>query len=172
MKCQTTQVSRGAARVGIALLLFMAVSGCTLTAAREIYIGYPGPIRPDEEVATLLLKEADWVMIDRDGIHLSKFYAQIKLLPGEHHLEWSETFVVSVLVNPEMEDSAVWGETVTLEANHTYLVRGNRSTGPGYQMFLWIEDAGTGEIIAGRKKPSRMTEAQKRKAAERENSGQ
>jgi hypothetical protein len=38
-----------------------------------------------------------------------------------------------------------------LVAGHTYIIQADRTTGYGYRMYLWIEDAETGEVVAGTK---------------------
>lgn len=152
---ESLPVARTATRVVIALLVLVLLSGDALARKRrEPYVGYPGPVRADEELATLRLEEADWVTFGDERVHRA-LHREIKLLPGSYPLRWGCTFGVSFLVNPQMKDRREYGTTVTLEANHTYTLHVDRTYGRGYRVFFWIEDRATGEIIAGVKKPSR-----------------
>jgi hypothetical protein len=42
---------------------------------------------------------------------------------------------------------------VTLAAGHIYTLKADRTTGPGYRMFFWIQDETSGESISGKPKP-------------------
>ncbi len=137
----------------VGLLLLASCVACTSTGAGHTYKLYPGPSRPAEELATL--RFGDGVHSLRvDGLNVERSdYESIDLLPGEHEIAWGSQFLVSVLVNPTGRDEASARVTAELLADHTYTVHGDRTTGPGYQMYLWIEDTATGEVIGGRKMP-------------------
>ena len=61
--------------------------------------------------------------------------------------------MISVMVNPSMHDEGQEEVVVNLEAGHAYELHADRTTGHGYQFYFWIEDAQTGEVVAGAKKP-------------------
>ena len=35
------------------------------------------------------------------------------------------------------------------KAGHVYELHADRTTGPGFRVYMWIKDAATGEIVAG-----------------------
>jgi hypothetical protein len=130
-------------------LLFL--SGCA-THDGTVYKLYPGQGKPQSEVATLELFNASSAVID--GLHVSHGdYAKVHLLPGLHHIKWTSVHGVSVLIEPSgfaQQDSQ---SDIILEAGHTYRLRSDRTTGPGYSIYHWIEDITTDNVIAGHKKP-------------------
>lgn len=138
----------------IGALMMSACAGLSDGAGR-VYKLYPGPERPDSEVATLAFGDRVYAM-EVDGLEVSAGdYSEVKLLPGEHRINWGATFAVSVMVNPAMSDRADSERTVNLAAGKRYTVEADRTTGPGYRMFLWIEDTETGEAVVGHKKTKR-----------------
>lgn len=121
--------------------------------AQHTYKLYPGPARPQAELAVVELRiPVQAVRIDRLLVSADD-YRIVELPPGEHHIAWEAAFGVSVMVNPAMQDSAALERTLHLAAGHRYLVRADRTYGQGYRMYLWIEDAKTGEVLAGTRKP-------------------
>lgn len=138
--------------VSAALLL---LSACGTLHETGVYKLYPGPERPDSELATLAFGDRVYTM-EVDGLKVSSGdYSEVKLLPGEHRINWGATFGVSVMVNPAMFDRADAEQVVKLAAGHRYRVQADRTTGAGYRMFVWIEDAASGEVVAGQKKSKR-----------------
>lgn len=133
----------------VLLLLIGFLSGC---APLEIYRAYSGSELPDASLATVELKYVNWARFDDQEIDGRKYRA-VKLLPGVHHIEWQKTFGVSFLVDPRMFAKYKKSATVTLMAGHTYRLRAERTYGPGYVVFFWIEDAATGNVVWGSKKP-------------------
>jgi len=136
-----------------AALLILLLSGCTTL---EVYRAYPGPDLPDAAVATVELKPGifgkPWARIDGVDVDAEKFRS-VKLLPGVHRIEWNRTFGVSYLVDPRMFAEYRHSATVTLEPGRTYRLQSDRTTGPGYRVYFWIEDAVTGNVVYGSKKP-------------------
>ena len=139
----------------LASLVLAILAGCaTRPLPSEIYQGYPGPELPDASVATV-----KWAygfgtcadVIDFAHPDCSK-YGSIKLAPGAHHIKWSRTFGVSVMVDPRMQATYSGNAQVELEAGHTYALRSDRTYGMGYRVFFWIEDTHTGSVIWGTKK--------------------
>ena len=136
-----------------AALLILLLAGCTTL---EVYRGYPGPDLPDASVATVELNPSlfgkRWARIDDVEVDGEKFRS-VKLLPGVHRIEWNRTFGVSFLVDPRMFVEYKHSATVTLDAGRTYRLQSDRTTGPGYRVYFWIEDAVTGNVVHGSKKP-------------------
>ena len=119
----------------------------------EDYKMYPGPVLADPKLATLILDDAVGVILI-DGLMFSaREYASVKLLPGEYELKWGAWFVVSVLVDSSGYGEANIATTARLNAGRTYIAKFDRTTGPGYKTFLWLEDFNSGEVVAGENKP-------------------
>lgn len=139
-------------------VLLVVLAGLVSSTAAEsaVHIAYSGSERPEKEVASLGLGDADWVRINSGPRLEKKEYEEIKLLPGEYQIEWCEKFGVSALIDVSMSAAYVAREDVVLEAGHVYVLGADRTTGSGYRAFLWIEDEETHEIIAGFKKPKRL----------------
>jgi hypothetical protein len=128
------------------------VSGC-VSSSKEFYRGYSGVEQPDAYLALLDMGKADWIKIDgMHFVHGSK-YRFVKLLPGKHNLEWSITFFVSVLVDSRGIVEFRVNSTANLEAGHNYIIQSDRTFGPGYRVYIWIEDTSTGCVLVGEKKP-------------------
>lgn len=136
----------------IIVAIFVSLSACGSLHSQHVYKLYPGPILPDSEVATLKFGSGVHT-VEVDGLKVSSAdYGTIKLVPGEHRIRWESMFIVSVMVNASGFDSAEADNMANLAAGHTYSIEADRTTGHGYSMYLWIEDAETGEVVAGVKK--------------------
>jgi hypothetical protein len=132
-------------------VLALALSACA-TSNSHTYKLYPGPERPAAELATLDVSGVDSVIID--GLEVRRWdYGTVLLLPGEHQLVSTETFGFSVLVEPAMLGTFESTLDVTLDAGKAYKVIGDRTTGHGYRIYFWVEEAQSGRVIAGEKKP-------------------
>lgn len=127
------------------------LSGCS-TLPREIYHGYSGPYLPDASLAIVDLGTAQWVRIDDLRVDRAR-YSAVKLRPGAYDIEFGRAFGVSFLVDPRMLVEQKQSATVTLEAGHTYRLQADRTYGRGYRVYFWIEDAGTGNVVYGSRKP-------------------
>lgn len=128
------------------------LAGCA-TTNDYVYKLYPGPVLDDSELATIRLDDGVYQMkIDGLTFHWAD-YATAKVKPGQHEIDFTAMFGVSVLVNSSGWDAAGTSGIVDLEAGRTYSARSDRTTGYGYQMFVWIEDVDTGEVVAGSRKP-------------------
>lgn len=134
------------------ITLTFLLSGCA-TTNDYVYKLYPGPELDDSEVATIRLDDGVYQMkIDGMTFHWTD-YATAKVKPGEHDIDFTAMFGVSVLINPNGWDAAGTSAITDLEAGHTYSARSDRTIGHGYQMYVWIEDIDTGEVVAGSRKP-------------------
>jgi hypothetical protein len=133
-------------------VLFVVLFGCA-SVPKETYRGYTGDELPDASLALLYMGDGGTVKIDGMYYVESYKYSAVKLLPGPHRIEWTSTFGVSVMVDPRMIVGFGNKETVTLQAGHSYRLRADRTTGPGYRVYMWIEDTLNGNVVAGEKKP-------------------
>ena len=139
-----------ASRVHILLFIFL-LTGCA-SHGSVTYKLYPGPKRPESKISTLELYNASIAVIDGLQVKYSD-YDKIQLLPGSHHIKWTSVHGVSVLIEPSGFAQKESQYDVTLEEGHTYRLRSDRTTGPGYSIYHWIEDITTDSVIAGTKKP-------------------
>ena len=133
-------------------VLVVLMIGCA-SAPKETYRGYTGAELPDSSLALLDMRDGGSVKIDGMYYVESSKYSIVKLLPGSHRLEWTSTFGVSVMVDPRMIVESGRKETIILQAGHIYRFRADRTTGPGYKVYMWIEDTLTGSVVGGKKKP-------------------
>lgn len=144
-----------APREVVLLFLLASMLGLLWSCASTddiVYKLYPGPERPATEIVTLKLGNASEVIIDGMKVDRSD-YGSVTLLPGRHLIRWNTWFGVSVLVEPSGFATRTAGHGVELKAGHVYILKADRTTGHGYRTYLWIEDADSGEVIAGTKKP-------------------
>jgi hypothetical protein len=123
------------------------------TRSDQDYKLYPGPVLDDSQLATLLLGDGVGVILI-DGLMFSaREYASAKLLPGNYHLNWGVHFGVSVLVDSSGQGEANIATAAQFNAGRTYIAKFERTHGPGYQTYLWLEDLDSGEVVAGVSKP-------------------
>ncbi|MDX1516682.1 MAG: hypothetical protein R3288_07575 [Woeseiaceae bacterium] len=132
--------------------MLVVLAGCAGNSP-HVYKLYPGAERPDAELATLELGDRV-CRATVDGLQVNCLdYGSVKLAPGRHCIDFSADFAVSYLVNSDMRDSVSAAGCATLEAGRTYVLRGDRTTGRGYTMFAWIEDAETGVFLQPEESP-------------------
>ena len=140
---------RSVARDVILAAMVVSLAACGSTRSQHVYKLYPGPELPDSDVATMIFGDGVFA-VEIDGLKVSSSdYGTIKLSPGEHSIRWGATFLVSVMVNSSGFDHAETENVTDLVAGHTYIIQSDRTTGHSYRMYLWIEDAETGEAVAG-----------------------
>ena len=134
------------------LLFSFVITSCGLTN-HYVYKLYPGPELPDSEVVTLVFGSGiHEVTIDGMKVKRSD-YQTIKLQPGEHIIHWEATFLVSVLIDADGVAHDATTNTVLMKAGHTYTLHKDRTTGHGYETYLWMTDETTGQIVAGEENP-------------------
>lgn len=133
--------------------LAAALLGCAGGPAETlIYKLYPGPSRRANEIAIVRLGDA--AALEVDGRPVSRAdWSEVHVLPGTHRLRWQTEFGVSALIDPSMIATGGREAEVSLDAGRVYVLRAERTTGPGYQMFFWVEEVGSGRVVAGRAKP-------------------
>jgi hypothetical protein len=136
----------------LCLLYMLFGSGCASTPKQVLHC-YPGAELPNSSVSEIEMGYANYLIVD--GMYYAEGveHSSVRLLPGEHKLNWSTTFGVSVLVDARMRVGMSVDEKVNLEAGHTYRIFADRTTGHGYRTYTWIEDVGTGKVVAGMKMP-------------------
>lgn len=137
------------------LLLTFVLAGCAgLTP--DSYKGYTGETKPESEVAIVRDVSARIHEIDGKKIeHRSsrKYYRDAHLTPGKHTITLRRWFTVSVTIVPRGSiDATSIPLAVDLRAGHVYELHADRTTGPGFKVFFWIEDSETGELVAGMRK--------------------
>lgn len=133
--------------------LAAALLGCAGAPAETlIYKLYPGPVRPANEIAIVRLGDAATLEIDGRPVSHAD-WTEVHVLPGTHRLRWQTEFGVSALIDPSMTVTGGREAEVTLDAGRAYVLRADRTTGPGYRMFFWVEEAGSGRVVVGRAKP-------------------
>lgn len=134
-------------------LLLGVLLGC---AGRSIetfaYKLYPGPARTQSEIAIVRLGDAHEFEIDGRLVSHAD-WTEVHVLPGSHVLRWQTEFLVSAMIEPSGFAAGGREAAVVLQPGHVYVLRSDRTTGPGYRMFFWIEDAETGHVVAGSAKP-------------------
>ena len=134
-------------------LLVAVLSGCAAGSAETFaYKLYPGPQRPAAELAILKLGDAQAVEIDGRPVSHAD-WTEVHLLPGTHAVRWQTEFLVSVMVEPSGFATGGREAEADLEAGRVYVLRSDRTTGPGYRMYFWIEDADGGHVVTGEAKP-------------------
>lgn len=135
------------------LAVVALVAGCaTSSSESHSYKLYPGPERPAAELASLDISNVHAVNVD--GLQVrSQDYGTVLLLPGRHTLDIEKGYAFSVMVEPSMQGSFEHKLDVDLTAGGTYKVKSDRTYGQGYRVFFWIEDAASGDVVAGVKKP-------------------
>lgn len=134
------------------MILLLLVTSCSYSN-QHVYKLYPGPERPDSDVVTLQFGPGVFEVII-DGMKVSRAdYQQIKLIQGEHQINWGAEYFISVLIDADGFDQATTAHKALLIAGHTYTLNRDRTTGPGYEMYLWMTDDTTGKVVAGEIKP-------------------
>jgi hypothetical protein len=144
----------GAAAVrtlGLTVLLIVAVGACASLPDASYKI-YPGPVRPTAEIAVVRLGDVGAAEFDGRRA-FRRDWSEVHLPPGEHTIRWQTEFGVSVLVEPSGFATGGDEATVNLVAGHTYTLRSDRTTGPGYRMYFWIWDDTAQNTVAGTPKP-------------------
>lgn len=147
----------------LCLAVTAALTGCATTPITEslpdVLRGYDGPEQPSAALARVELGMAEWASLSGPGRALPApieigfrernegRYGATEVVPGIHEITWGRDFAVSFLVDPRMHAAYETRVEVALEAGRTYRLQMDRTYGPGYRVFSWIEDPATGERI-------------------------
>lgn len=131
------------------VLLLTALSGCGPTP--DVYKGFVGENQPVQDVAVIRAETAAMYKIDGMEMRHSdpgKAYREAYVSPGEHTiLIFRRFWVSSLIVAKGYIDAVSKPLTVDLKAGHVYELHGDRTTG-NIRMTLWIEESGTGVVVA------------------------
>ena len=129
-----------------------SLSALSIGAEPHVYKLYPGKVLAESEIVKIDMADAYYVIID--DYKVARVDDQhVRLWPGEHVIRWGKEFMISVMVDSSKFREGEGPAVVNLIAGHTYELYADRTTGHGYSMFFWIQDAESGEVIAGTKKP-------------------
>ncbi len=146
-------VRRVPRRLALCVVVAVTLVGCAV-GTPDIYKGYPGQARQAAEISIVRGKSAGLHEVDGESLKHpdpSKYYHEAHLLPGAHTVTLIRDFSVSILLVPGGRITASKSFLVIMEAGHVYELHADRTTGPGFRVYLWIEDARTGELVAGQK---------------------
>ena len=130
----------------VLLVAVLLVSSCGIRVSGT-HKAYGGPDRPPDAIAVIEARSA--YIGEVDGIEVPASVAEVHVLPGEHTVTFGGVYQVSVLINPRGWDRAVTTARFAAEPGHRYTVNFDRTRGPGYRVFLWVEDEATGEWVSG-----------------------
>jgi hypothetical protein len=136
-----------------ACLMVIGLAGCAARSSETFaYKLYPGPLRPASELAIVRLGNAHAVEIN-GRIVVNGDWTEVHLLPGVHDIRWQTEFGVSIMIEPSGSATGGSKARVEMAAGQVYVLRSDRTTGSGYRMYFWIEEAVGGRVIAGTPKP-------------------
>lgn len=134
------------------LAVFILLAGCA-TSTPDTYVEAGALETSESDIAIVRARTAAFHSLDGQRIkHPSpdKHYDEAKLTPAVHTLTLSRWFGVSVLLVPKGYIDAVSRPlTVELMPGRIYELHADRTTGPGFRIYFWIEDAETKELVAG-----------------------
>jgi hypothetical protein len=143
----------------IGLVVMLITASCTSNGAY---------FKASESGETAKLDWSGWGsgdVLEIDGVAQTN-QNQAQLKPGKHNIRYGGRRGTSFLLNSKMYDSYDYQASIDMRGGHTYRVLHERTYGYGsYRDFFWIEDADTGEIVAGhlpdyrREKKERSKEA-------------
>ncbi len=137
-------------------LLFALLLGGCVGLTPDVYKGYSGEDRPDAEIAIIRgvsagLYEVEGERLWKKHPDPDKYYNEARMLPGAHTVTLIRQFSVSIWLVPGGRMTVSRSFLVIMEAGHVYELHADRTTGPGFRVYLWIADATTGELVAGQK---------------------
>ncbi len=92
------------------------------------------------------------VRLDEDpDLHLTTRppHDAVDLIPGTYSVEWGKRFAVSHMIDATMSIDPMRQAELALKPGHVYRLGADRTTGPGYTVFLWIEDVTQREVVSG-----------------------
>jgi hypothetical protein len=121
----------------------------------DVYKSQLSQASPESPIAIFRAESAAFQEIDGSRLEHpdpNKYYHEAHLPPGPHDVTLRRWFGVSVLVVPRGYIETVSRSfTVDMKADHVYELHADRTTGHGFRVYFWIEDATTKEVVAGTK---------------------
>jgi hypothetical protein len=115
---------------------------------------YDGPVLGDDKVALLDWQTGGGRVLRIDDRPVEEHARQVTVLPGRHTIQYLGTYGGSVLRGPAVRRVGPLIARLELQAGRVYLVKAKRQgdwSSPS--LYLWIEDAATGEVLHGGKPP-------------------
>lgn len=131
----------------VLLLALVLWTGCAAP-----YRAYQGPRRPPNQVAVIRLdSDASRLSFGHiDGVQLSRFVREIRVLPGAHSIQvlgYQDTGPFGVhLLEPQAGTLSV-----TVIPGHAYVVKATGTNVGSRGIAPWVEDKATKEVVAGKK---------------------
>ena len=123
----------------------------------EIFYAYFGEPRGKSEIAILKAVTAEVNEINGKEflpIDESKYYQEIHIAPDTYNISLYRWFGISVLVVPEGYVHGVSSTyEIELKPERIYELHADRTTGYNFQLYYWIVDKTSGEVVAGMPKP-------------------
>ena len=141
--------------INFGILIFaLAMTACASIKPATLN-SYSGPEKSDSEVALVRQVSTRLTAIDGDALPKhpdpdNSYYRDIRLLPGRHTLEVSNSWGASVMVSASGSVGGSRSFTVDLKAGHVYELRSDRTHG-NVRLYFWIEDVTAGNVVAGTK---------------------
>lgn len=137
----------------IASVVFVVVAFSLPTSCATLKKYYKGPDLPEDEIAVIKTAGVDYYGVfirdtyftAVDGIATDYLTNQVHVLPGSHNFSVRETLHIGC------GGYKVYGMIgFEAEAGHEYEIL-VRQTTFSQDVFIWVEDLDTGEIVAGNK---------------------
>lgn len=129
------------------LLIAIIISACGTTynpryLSNETYRSYSGAELPPDEISSIQMgKNVEWVQISKGEKILYRDFGKVTVLPGEYRVTWGTKFAVSASIKFSGVDSRTWGGAINLKPGRTYSIIAERTTGPGYNVFVKVEES-------------------------------
>lgn len=139
----------------VLVLLLLLATGCgaTQTYTGEKLLKEQVALIQRNTIQRLLYYVLTLNVADIDGIKPSQFQTYYEVLPGEHTLSirviWQTHLVAAPLVASKGLNLANNTITFRAEAGRNYRLNGEE--GADKLFFVWLEDADTGSLVAGRR---------------------
>src|SRR5262245_58901800 len=131
----------------------LLASGCAAPVVGPLK-SYDGPVLGDDKVALLDWQSGGGHVLQIDDRPVDERARQAAVLPGRRTIQYLGTFGGSVLLGPAVRRVGPLIARLELQAGHVYLVKANRQGDwRSPSLYLWIEDAATGEVLHGGKPP-------------------
>ena len=136
-------------RLVLCLCWPLLLAACLSRYAKEPFRQLSLEGMPDSEMARLELDSAEWMEVDggERSDDEGKLYREFLVLPGQHRIRWGREFGVSFLVDPRMVAPHEHSAIAHLESGHVYTVHMERTYGPGYVVYAWLNDETAGRVL-------------------------
>ena len=137
----------------VATACMVLASGCVSPMAGPLKL-YEGPVLNAEKVAHLSWQTGGGRLVRVDDSPVDERAGLATVLPGRHTIQYLGKFGGSVLLGPAIRTVGPLTARLELQAGHIYLVKTTRRGDWGSpDLYIWIEDAATGDVLHGGKPP-------------------